>query len=77
MADKKNGRDFEIDLSKITIKEYRALRDPDQPEDEGDAILAKAAGMELDEVQELSYLDWRLLVQKFYETAINPSPEKN
>ena len=72
-----DGRELKLDLNQINIVEYRALRDPEQPEDEGDELMGKVSGLKLQEVQELSYPDYRLLVEKFYEIAINPNPKKD
>ena len=68
--------EFDIDLDRITIREYRALFSPQQTAAEETAVLAKAAGMTTDEVLELSVLDYMRLVKavihKFREPLADP-----
>lgn len=72
-----NGKEISIDLEKLSIKEFRQLRDPNRPDEEGDAILGKVTGLTAEEVGDLSYPDFRRLVKKFYEKALEAGSEKN
>jgi len=72
-----DGREITFDLYKITITEFRTIRDPGQSDEVGDQLLANVSGLELEDVQSLPYPDWRNLVDKFYEKALRPAPEKN
>lgn len=72
-----DGREITIDMSKITIKEYRTLFSPEQTAEEGDAVVGKTVGMTAEEIQALPQPDYRKLVAKFFEAAKAPIDEKN
>lgn len=72
-----NGRDLVIDLSKITIAEFRSLLDPAQAEHEGDAIIGKCVGMSAEKMGKLSYPDYRLLAREFFRKAREPLADPN
>lgn len=63
------GREVVIDLYQITISEYRGLFDKAQPDADGDAVIGRACGMTLAEVQALPYPDYRKLAKAFFEKA--------
>jgi hypothetical protein len=71
-----DGREITLDLTQITLREYRALFSPHQPEEE-DASLAKVAGLTLEEYQTLPYPDWRRITTKFFERAREPLTDPN
>ena len=48
-----DGREIEFDLSKMTIREYRALFDAGQPEEDEYKTLAKVSGLSEDEIGDL------------------------
>ena len=66
------GKVLPVDLSKITIKEYRALFDKDQRREDEDATLAKCFGITVDELLELSQPDYRRAAAAFFEAAREP-----
>ena len=68
---------MDINLSLISIKEFRSLLDEKQTAEEGDVILAKACGVTVDEIQALPYPDYRRLVKAFYEKAREPLADPN
>lgn len=65
-------RSVEIDLSKITISEFRLAVDTKSDTKESDKVLAKATGIPLKELQSLSYPDYQQLVAEWWSAAINP-----
>ncbi len=67
-----DGREIRIDLNRITIAEWRRLFDPSQPPEEEDTILAKAAGMTIEEWQALGLVDWRKVSTAILEKGRNP-----
>lgn len=79
MADLKlsDGREVTINLHNITIREWRALLDPKQKEDDEYALLAKVSGLKPKEVGDLPYPDFRLLGLKVAEKASNPLSDPN
>jgi hypothetical protein len=69
--------DLKIDLSRVTIREYRALFDKGQPQDEEDATIAKACGITVDELLDLSQPEYRRLCKRFFDTAREPLADPN
>lgn len=69
--------DWDIDLSRITIREYRALFVKEQPQAEEDATVAKAAGITVDELLELPQPEYRRLIKAFFDKAREPLADPN
>jgi hypothetical protein len=67
-----DGREVTFDLTKLTIKEYRRLFDKTQTPEEEDAILSKLAGLEAEDVAELSFIDYHKFINAFFKRAANP-----
>ncbi|MCG3143640.1 MAG: hypothetical protein LC124_00700 [Ignavibacteriales bacterium] len=72
-----DGREITFDLTRISLREYRAIFDNAQPQTEEDATLAKVCGMTVDEYLDLSYLEWRRLMTAFFEAARKPLASPN
>lgn len=71
----KDGREVEIDLYQITIKEWRSLLDVSIPDEDEYALLARISG--LDDVGELPYPDYRELTKAITDKARNPVSDPN
>lgn len=54
-----NGREITVDIGRISVREYRALFNPEQKQDDEDSTLAKVAGLAVDELLDLSQPDYR------------------
>ncbi len=61
-----------FDLSKITISEYRQLAGSDMFDPASDAILAKAAGVPVEQIAGMSYDDYRRALRDFFQAARSP-----
>jgi hypothetical protein len=72
-----DGRTIEFDLGKLTIKEYRALFDPAQPDAEEYAVLAKVTGLGADEIGDLPLLEWKRLYRAFMTACAQPLADPN
>lgn len=72
-----DGREVTFDLTKISLREYRALFDPTQKQSDEDVILARLSGMDVDEYLDLPYPDWRKLVMAFFTVARQPLSSPN
>lgn len=72
-----DGREIVVDLSKISLREYRSVFDTKQKPEEEDVILAKVFGLDVETYRDLPYPDWRLLTVKFFEFARNPLSDPN
>jgi hypothetical protein len=72
-----DGRELDIDLYKITIKEWRALLNPEQDEAEEYRILGKVVGLKAADIEKLPYMDFRRLGNKVAEKASAPLADPN
>lgn len=63
-----DGREVEIDLYKVTRREFAHFGETATPEDEENAILAKATGLKAEEIANLPQPDFDQLVMAFYRT---------
>ena len=65
---------YNFDFDKITIGEYRSLFDKEQSADEGDEILAKAAGLTLEGIHALTFKQYKRLTAEFFKAAAKVDP---
>lgn len=72
-----DGNEVVFDLSKITIKEYRAFTKGSLLTDEDDAILARCSGLTVDAIQNLSQYEYRLFMGAFFRKATGPIDPNN
>ena len=72
-----DGREVTIDLYKVTIKEWRALLNPEQNQEDEYATLAKIIGWKPKDVADLPYPDFRLLGLRVSEKASKPLSDPN
>ena len=79
MADVKlsDGREITFDLYKVSLREFRALLNPERPDDEGDELLGRCSGLSAEEIGDLPYPDFRKLTRAFYNRARNPLADPN
>jgi hypothetical protein len=69
----------EINLREISIAEWRSMFETNQPDHDGDKTLAKASGMTIKDIRNLSIYDYRALVKAVLDKAGKPleNDEKN
>ncbi len=72
-----DGREITINLAAITIQEYRNMIKSDAPEEEGDTILAKTAGLQPDELRTLDLITYKRVVAAFWKTVNEPLADPN
>lgn len=60
---------FEIDMNRLSVKEYRAIFDDVDGETKG---VAKACGMKVSEIEALPWVDYRQLVRAVVQAANEP-----
>jgi len=72
-----DGREITIDMSVITIREYRELFKKGQKQEDEDATLARASGLTVDELLDLSQPDFRRLAEAFFKAAREPLADPN
>ncbi|HNZ02390.1 MAG TPA: hypothetical protein PLS77_14160 [Anaerolineaceae bacterium] len=67
-----NGREITVDIGRISVREYRALFNPEQKQDDEDSTLAKVAGLAVDELLDLSQPDYRRIITAMLADAKQP-----
>lgn len=72
-----SGRELTLDMHAISMREFRALLDPAQPAEDGDAIMAKVCGLTAQEVTDLPQPDWRALASGVLKAAREPLADPN
>ena len=72
-----DGREITFDLNAISIKEYRALFDSGQPDEDEYRSLAKVTGLGAKEIGDLPFLEWRKLYRAFLEKCAQPLADPN
>jgi hypothetical protein len=72
-----SGKRIDIDMSKISIREWRALLDVKQPDEEEFATIAKITGMDPEDVANMPQPDFVLLGRHISMVAANPVSDPN
>jgi hypothetical protein len=72
-----DGRGIDIDLSQLTIKEWKSLFDPAQPDAEEFALIARVTGWTVEEIESIKQPDYRNLMLALYVRAQNPVSDPN
>ena len=67
-----NGREITVDIGRISVREYRALFNPEQKQDDEDSTLAKVAGLAVDELLDLAQPDYRRIITAMLADAKQP-----
>lgn len=67
-----DGRQIKADMTKITIREYRQLFAPDTGQEIEDGMIARVYGLDVKELLDLPYPDYRLLLKGFFDAARDP-----
>ncbi len=71
------GREITIDLHRITLREYRALFEQQQPQINEDTTIAKVCGLTVDEYLDLPQPDARVVVYELLQVAGAPLKNPN
>ncbi len=69
--------DVDIDLGQISIKEWRSLRDPAQPDEEEFALIARVIGWKIEDVENIKQPDYQSLITALVARSINPISDPN
>lgn len=67
-----NGREIDIDLHKITVKEWRDLVSDKGDQEQEDELTARICGLTVDEMLNLPQPDYRKLLQAIVKKAREP-----
>ena len=71
------GKKVTVDVSTMTVIEWRGFFDATVDNDVSDTVLARLAGMTLEELGALFFLDYRHVWQAVMDTANNPLDDPN
>lgn len=67
-----DGRSVDIDVSTLTVREWRLLWSPAASTDDEDRIVSRLTGMNVDELQDLLRDDFRRLFTRIIELSNSP-----
>ena len=62
----------EIDLTKMSHREWRSLFDPRQSAKDGDEIIAAVTGMTVEQIGDLNFYDFKALFKAVTDKAAQP-----
>lgn len=68
-----SGKVVVLDLSRITILEFRVAVNAKSEELKQDEVLAKACGLKLKELQAMTYPDYRTIIDVWWKHVIEPA----
>ena len=72
-----DGREIDIDLGQITIKEWKSLFNPAQPDEDEFALISRVTGWEVEELENIKQPDYRLLMVELVARSLNPVSDPN
>ena len=72
-----DGRVLTVDLTKITIAQYRVLFKQETTPEQEDELLAPCFGLKLEEFEALPYPDYKRVTKAFFERARDPLSDPN
>ncbi len=72
-----DGREIDIDLGQITIKEWKSLHDPAQPVAEEFELISRVTGWKVEEIEKMKQPDYRRLIVALVARSINPISDPN
>ena len=67
-----SGKKLDFDLNLVTVREFRTLFVEGNPQENEDAILAKAFGLTADDLLDFTQPDYRMAVKTFFDAAKAP-----
>lgn len=67
-----DGREVEVDLSKISISEHRSLFNAEDKQENEDKLLSRVCGLDLKTFQSLPMSDWKLITECYFWMVRNP-----
>lgn len=68
----KDGKVIQVDVSNMTVAEWRGFVSPNGTVADENAIITKCTGLAADEIEKLNYQDFRRLVKAIVVNAREP-----
>ncbi len=72
-----DGREIDIDMNQLTIKEWRSMRNPAQSVEEEFGLVAKLTGWKVEDIEKIKQPDYRLLMVAMVAKSLNPVSDPN
>ena len=71
------GKEIRFDLSKMSYGQYLGLWDPDEADEKSFLTISRVCGMPWEEMRELPYPEYKLLMSKFFQRCKDPVNSPN
>ena len=71
------GKKLTVDVSTLTVREWRDFWDPKAPDSSGDEVLARCAGIKSDAVLDMTRDDYRLILKTIMDLSNRPLDDPN
>ena len=72
-----DGREVDINLYKLNIKEWRSLSNPAQPEEEEFELIARVIGWKVEDLEKVLQPDYELMLTAIVLRSRNPVSDPN
>lgn len=73
----KSGKVITVDVSDLTVKEWRDFINPKGKIEDEDSVVAKCSKLTVDEVGEITQLDFRRIVKEIVKQIREPLADPN
>ena len=73
----KDGKVITVDVSELTVSEWRSFISPKGTQEQEDEIVSKCSGLSTDEVKEIKQLDFRRIVKEIVRQIREPLADPN
>lgn len=67
-----SGKEINLDLMKVQTKEWKQITKPGTTDDQEYEILSKASGLKVEELENLTQPDYRLIIDAFLRLGTQP-----
>ena len=70
-------REIEVDVSTMTLKEWRNIWSPSTSDEESDKVVARLANMKSKDLESMLRDDYRRIISKIFELSNRPLDDPN
>lgn len=72
-----NGQEITFDLNKVTYRQWKGIWSSSESDEDSDVTIARCAGITPEELNELSWLDFRQLLSALNQKGTKPLSAPN
>lgn len=72
-----DGKEINFDLSKMNYGQWLGMFDPKESDERSDETLVRVAGIKMDELKKLSFIEYKKLFQAFLKKTREPLNDPN